>query len=33
MRIDMVPHDPHWRQAFKNEAKQITDALGGSVVA
>ncbi len=32
MRIYMVPHDPHWRQEFENEANRITDALGSSVV-
>ena len=32
MRIYMVPHDPQWRQEFENEAKQITKALGDSVV-
>ena len=32
MRIDMVPHDPNWRQEFENEAKRIADALGSNVV-
>lgn len=32
MRIYMVPHDPKWRQEFENEAKQITDVLGDTVV-
>ena len=33
MRIYMVPHDPDWRLEFEDEAKQITDALGGNGVA
>ena len=32
MRIYMVPHDPNWRREFENEAKQITDALGDTIV-
>lgn len=33
MRIYMVPHDPKWQQEFKQEAKQLTTALGNNVVA
>ena len=32
MRVNMVPHNPEWRQEFQNEAKQITDALGSNAV-
>jgi len=32
MKIDMVPHDPEWRQEFQQEAEQITAALGSAVV-
>ncbi len=32
MRIYMVPHNPHWRQEFENEAQRIMGALGENVV-
>jgi GrpB-like predicted nucleotidyltransferase (UPF0157 family) len=32
MKIDMVPHDPQWRQEFQQEAEQITVTLGSAVV-
>lgn len=33
MRVEVVPHDPRWRDAFEAEAKQVADALGENVVA
>ena len=32
MRIQMVPHNPKWRQEFEREAAQITVAAGDTVV-
>ena len=32
-KVEVVPHDPRWRDAFEAEAKQVADALGGNVVA
>ncbi len=32
MRIQMVPHNPEWRQAFRQEAEQIAAALDEDVV-
>ena len=31
--VEVVPHDPRWRDAFEAEAKQIAAALGQNVVA
>lgn len=33
MQVEVVPHDPLWRDAFEAEAKQVADALGENVVA
>lgn len=33
MRVEVVPHNPRWREAFEAEAKQVADALGENVVA
>jgi GrpB-like predicted nucleotidyltransferase (UPF0157 family) len=32
-KVEVVPHDPRWRDAFKAEAKQVAVALGENVVA
>jgi len=32
-KVEVVPHDPRWRDAFEAEAKLIAAALGESVVA
>lgn len=32
-KVEVVPHDPRWRDAFETEAKQVAAALGGNVVA
>ena len=32
-KVEVVPHDPRWRDAFEAEAKQVTAALGENVVA
>ena len=32
-RVEVVPHDPRWRDAFEAEAKQVAAALGDNVVA
>src|SRR5919112_517795 len=32
-RVEVVPHNPRWRDAFEAEAKQVADALGENVVA
>jgi GrpB-like predicted nucleotidyltransferase (UPF0157 family) len=32
-KVEVVPHDPRWRDAFEAEAKQIAAALGDNVVA
>ncbi|HEX6185879.1 MAG TPA: GrpB family protein [Pyrinomonadaceae bacterium] len=32
-KVEVVPHDPRWRDAFEAEAKLIADALGENVVA
>lgn len=32
-KVEVVPHDPHWRDAFEAEAKQFAAALGDNVVA
>lgn len=33
MRVEVVPHDPRWRDAFEAEAKHVAAALGENVVA
>ena len=32
-RVEVVPHDPRWRDAFEAEAKHVAAALGENVVA
>ncbi len=32
-KIEVVPHDPRWRDAFEAEAKHVTAALGENIVA
>lgn len=32
-KVEVVPHDPRWRNAFEAEAKRVGAALGESVVA
>jgi GrpB-like predicted nucleotidyltransferase (UPF0157 family) len=32
-KVEVVPHDPLWRDAFEAEAKQVAAALGEKVVA
>ena len=32
-KVEVVPHDPLWRDAFEAEAKQVAAALGEMVVA
>ncbi len=32
-RVEVVPHDPRWREAFEAEAAQVAAALGENVVA
>lgn len=32
-KVEVVPHDPRWRDAFEAEAKQIANALGHNAVA
>ncbi|MGB9177948.1 MAG: GrpB family protein [Pyrinomonadaceae bacterium] len=32
-KVEVVPHNPQWRDAFEAEAKQVADALGENVVA
>lgn len=32
-KVEVVPHNPKWRDAFEVESKYITDVLGGSCVA
>jgi GrpB-like predicted nucleotidyltransferase (UPF0157 family) len=32
-KVDVVPPDPKWREAFEIESKQVADALGENVVA
>jgi GrpB-like predicted nucleotidyltransferase (UPF0157 family) len=32
-KVEVVPHDPKWREAFKVESKSVADALGKNVVA
>lgn len=33
MKVEVVPHDPLWRDAFEEEAKQVATALGENVLA
>jgi len=32
-RVEVVPHDPRWRDAFESEAQHVAAALGENVVA
>lgn len=32
-KVEVVPHDPQWRDAFEAEAKQVAAALGANLVA
>jgi GrpB-like predicted nucleotidyltransferase (UPF0157 family) len=32
-KIEVVPHNPRWRDAFEAEAEEVAAALGGNVVA
>ena len=32
-KVEVVPHDPKWRDAFGAEASRVAAALGGNVVA
>ena len=32
-KVAVVPHDPHWRDAFEAEAKHVAAALGENVIA
>lgn len=32
-RVEVVPHDPRWRDAFEAEAERVAAALGDNVVA
>ncbi|MBE7382255.1 MAG: GrpB family protein [Leptolyngbya sp. SIO1E4] len=32
-KVEVVPHDPKWQEAFEFESKQVTAALGKNVVA
>jgi len=32
-KVEVVPHDPSWRDAFEAEAKRVAAALGENVVA
>jgi GrpB-like predicted nucleotidyltransferase (UPF0157 family) len=32
-KVEIVPHDPRWREAFEAEAKQVAFALGENVTA
>lgn len=32
-KVNVVPHDPRWREAFEAEAERVADALGGNVAA
>jgi GrpB-like predicted nucleotidyltransferase (UPF0157 family) len=33
MKVEVLPHDPRWRDAFEAEAKHVAAALGENVVA
>ncbi|HEX8395962.1 MAG TPA: GrpB family protein [Pyrinomonadaceae bacterium] len=32
-KVEIVPHDPRWQEAFEAEAKQVASALGENVIA
>ena len=32
-KVEVVSHDPKWREAFEIESKSVADALGKNVVA
>ncbi|KAM3093829.1 GrpB family protein [Phormidesmis sp. 146-12] len=32
-KVEVVPHDPNWWEAFEVESQRVTDALGENVVA
>jgi GrpB-like predicted nucleotidyltransferase (UPF0157 family) len=32
-KVEVVPHNPRWRDVFETEAKQVAAALGENVVA
>jgi GrpB-like predicted nucleotidyltransferase (UPF0157 family) len=32
-KVEVVPHDPRWRDAFEGEARQVAAALGENVLA
>src|ERR671921_2732344 len=32
-KVEVVPHNPRWREAFEAEARQVAAALGENVVA
>jgi GrpB-like predicted nucleotidyltransferase (UPF0157 family) len=32
-KVEVVPHNSNWREAFENESEQVTVALGDNVVA
>ena len=32
-KVEVVPHDPKWREVFEVESQRVTDALGENVVA
>lgn len=33
LKVEVVPHDPRWRDAFEAEAKRVADALGENALA
>ena len=33
MKVEVVPHNPKWRDAFETESKRIAHALGDNVTA
>jgi GrpB-like predicted nucleotidyltransferase (UPF0157 family) len=33
MKVEVVPHNPTWRDAFEAESEQIALAMGENVVA
>ncbi|MEM6451802.1 MAG: GrpB family protein [Cyanobacteria bacterium P01_D01_bin.105] len=32
-KVEVIPHDPKWREAFEVESKRIANALGTNVIA
>lgn len=32
MKVEVVPHNPNWKQAFESQSKQIAKALGDSLI-